>query len=170
MRPSREKRSVDHWTRRLKVNAMMTKTQRIGSGLAAAMLALAVVPVGLAATSAEAAPRRPIRRAAIGNWVRLGSKHVDGRRDRDSIDVSDRGKFRALMFRVTDSPARIKNVVVHFENGRNYRAALRETFTRGQRSSVLDLPGDRRNIDRVTFNYSDLRGGRGADIVLYGQR
>jgi hypothetical protein len=150
---------------------MMTKTQRTGSGLAAAMLALAVVPVTMAARTAEAAQRRPaIRRPAVDNWVRLGSKRVDGRRDRDSIDVSDRGKFRALMFRVTNSPARIKNVVVHFENGKDYRAQVREAFARGERSSRIDLPGDRRNVDRVTFNYTDLRGRQNAEVVLFGMR
>lgn len=150
---------------------MITITKQIRTGIAAGVLASLMVPAGLVAKSAEAAQRRPVvRRPAAGNWVRLGSKHVDGRRDRDSIDVSDRGKFRALMFRVKDSPARIKNVVVHFENGSNYRAQVRESFARGERSSVIDLPGNRRNIDRVTFNYSDLRGGRDAEIALFGQR
>ncbi|MCC2668046.1 MAG: hypothetical protein K0Q72_517, partial [Armatimonadetes bacterium] len=49
--------------------------------------------------------------------VRLGSKTVDGRRDRDTIEVNTRGRFRAIMVRVTDSPARINSMVVHFENG-----------------------------------------------------
>jgi hypothetical protein len=135
------------------------------------MLASLVIPAGLAVTRAEAAPRRESFRGRLANdWVRLGSKHIDGRRDSDTINVDDRGKFRALMFRVTDSPARIKSVVVHFENGSTFKANIRETFSKGERSSTIDLPGDRRNVDRVTFRYSDLRRGNDAEVALFGRR
>ena len=150
---------------------MITPTKRLRATVLAGVLASLVIPAGLAVTGADAAPRREsYRRRVTHNWIRLGTKHVDGRRDSDSFDLDDRGKFRALLFRVTDSPARIKNVVVHFENGGSYKATVQETFTRGERSAVIDLPGDRRNIDRVTFRYSDLRRGDDAEVTLFGDR
>jgi hypothetical protein len=150
---------------------MITLTQRVRTGVLAGVLASLVIPASFAVQSAEAAPRREgFRRRLSDDWVRLGSKHVDGRRDSDTINLDDRGKFRALMFRVTDSPARIKNVVVHFENGSTFKANVQETFAKGERSSVIDLPGDRRNVDRVTFHYSDLRRGDDAEVSLFGRR
>jgi hypothetical protein len=104
------------------------------------------------------------------NWVRLGTKRVDGRRDTDSIEVGGREKFRALMFRVSDSAARIDDVTVHFENGGPYRARLREVYAAGSRSRVLDLPGRHRDIERISFRYSDLRRGRSAEVTVYGLR
>jgi hypothetical protein len=121
------------------------------------MLAAFVIPAGLVPQPAEAQ-----------EWMRLGSKRVDGRRDRDSIEVDRGGRFRALMFRVSDSAARIDDVVVHFENGARFRPTVRRVFSRGSHSHVIDLPGRRRDIDRVTFRYSDLRGRRRAEVTLFG--
>jgi len=150
---------------------MITPTKRVRATVLAGVLASLAIPATFAVQSAQAAPRRDSYRRRIShNWVRLGSKHVDGRRDSDTIDVDNRGKFRALMFRVTDSPARIRNVVVHFENGSTFKANIQETFAKGERSSVIDLPGDRRNVDRVTFHYSDLRRGDDAEVTLFGER
>lgn len=150
---------------------MITSTQRVRTSVVVGMLASLVIPAGLAVTRAEAAPRRESFRGRLANdWVRLGSKNVDGRGDSDTIRVNERGKFRALMFRVTDSPARIRSVVVHFDNGSTYKANIQETFARGERSSTIDLPGDRRNVDKVTFRYSDLRRGGDAEVTLFGRR
>jgi hypothetical protein len=102
--------------------------------------------------------------------VRLGSKTVDGRHDRDTIDVNTRGRFRSILIRVTDSPARLENVVVHFENGEKFRPSLRRTFGKGSFSQTIDLPGNHRDIDKVTFQYSDLRRGDDAEVVLFGIR
>lgn len=149
---------------------MITASKPIRATVLAGVLASLVIPATFAGQSAQAASRREkFRRRVSYNWVRLGSKHVDGRRDSDTIDV-DRGKFRALMFRVTDSPARIRSVVVHFENGSTFKANIQETFAKGERSSIIDLPGDRRDVDRVTFHYSDLRRGDDAEVTLFGDR
>ena len=102
--------------------------------------------------------------------VRLGSKSVDGRHDRDSIEVNNRGRFRAITIRVTDSPARLENVVVHFENGEKFRPVLRKFYGKGSFSQTIDLPGNHRDIDRVSFQYSDLRRGDDAEVVLFGVR
>ena len=103
--------------------------------------------------------------------MRLGHKEVDGRRDHDTIDVDNRGRFRALMFRVSDSGARIRDVVVHFDNGQRFSPrSVEGAYYRGERSHVIDLPGNKRDVDHVTFRYSDLRGGRNADVTLYGLR
>ena len=103
--------------------------------------------------------------------VRLGSKEVDGRLDRDTIEVRTRGRFRALEIRIRHGRARIHDVIVRFENGNRYRPLVRRgSFLQGYRRYVMDLPGNRRNVDEVTFRYSDLGGRRDAEVILYGIR
>ena len=149
----------------------MDQTNRVRRSFLAGLLVSVIVPAGLAWNTAEAAPRRERKGRRIADeWVRLGSRRVDGRGDEDTIKAGERGTFRALMFRVTDSPARIKNVVVHFENGGTFKAEVQENFSKGERSSVIDLPGERRNIDHVTFHYTDLGRKDSAEVVLFGRR
>ncbi|MGV3723248.1 MAG: hypothetical protein ACO1SX_20300 [Actinomycetota bacterium] len=139
--------------------------------LLAGVLATVTLPaIPAAAQFGRRDDRRPnVRRQSL-NMVRLGSKEVDGRRDRDTIEVNARGRFRGIVLRVTDSRARIHNVVVHFENGETFRPVLRRDFRPGASSHVINLPGRARDIDRVTFNYSDLRGRGEADVTLFGVR
>lgn len=150
---------------------MMTKSH-LSRLLLAGVLATVTLPVLPVAAQGGRRPdyrRAPVRRAAEAT-VRLGVKEIDGRRDSDSINVNARGRFRAIMLRVTDSPARIHSVVVHFENGKPFRAPVARTFGKGAFSQRIDLPGNSRDIDRVTFRYSDLRGGEDAEVALFGIR
>lgn len=121
-------------------------------------LALLTVPTFLATTQAQAQ-----------QLVRLGSKHVDGRSDTDSIAVNGRARFRRIMLRVNKDNARVRNLVVHFENGERFRPRIDEVFRRGERSRIIDLPGRARDIDHVSFRYGNIRGGR-AEVVLFGVR
>ena len=153
------------------MNATLTnKTRRISAAATAAALTLAIIPLfGTAAPSEAQRYRRPARRS--GQLVRLGSKNVDGRRDSDTIEVDVPGRFRQVQFRVTQDDARISKVVVHFENGQRYRVRVNQVFRQGQRSAPIDLPGYARDIDRVTFRYSALRGADDeAEVVLFGIR
>ena len=113
---------------------------------------------------------RRIRRGDERDWVRLGSKHIDGRHDRDEIHLDERGRFRAIAFRVSDGNAVIRNIVVKFENGERYRVNMRELVLNGERSPAIDLPGRDRKIDRVSFNYGSLRPGGRPEIHLWGLR
>lgn len=142
-----------------------------GRTILAGLLAALILPAGLAPSVSEARVRdRVERRAHSGSWVRLGSTDVDGRGDTDTINVRQSGTFRSLMFRVTESPVRIHEVVVRFEGGGEFRPRLRRNFGRGSGSHVIDLPGRRRDIDRITFRFSDLRRGRKAIVSVFGRR
>ena len=138
------------------------------------MILLGVLTAVVVPSIANAGPfdgrRNDNDRRDSRGMVRLGSKSVDGRHDRDTIEVNTRGRFRAIMIRVTDSPARLENVVVHFENGEKFRPVLRKFYGRGSYSQTIDLPGNHRDIDRVSFQYSDLRRGDDAEVVLFGVR
>lgn len=134
----------------------MTNRRRFTLGaVAAVMLAM---PLAFSAQPADA------------QGMLLGQKRIDGRRDRDTIHVDKRGRFRGIQFRVTNGNARIRDVVVHFENGQRFRAPVRELFLNARPSRVIDLPGRYRDIDRITFRYSSLRPGARPLITVFGIR
>jgi hypothetical protein len=144
-----------------------TKINRRKLGLAAAAMLVTPLLTAQAALAGRDIPRR--RRGSGRDWVRLGSKHIDGRRDHDEIELDERGRFRAIAFRVRDGNAVIRNIVVKFENGDRFRAETRELVLRGEMSAPIDLPGRDRKIERISFNYGSLRGGR-PEIHVFGLR
>lgn len=122
-----------------------------------------------ALSMAAVAQRRPNRGG--DRWQYLGQAHVDGQRDRDSISVDDRGTFRAIQLEVRDAPIEFQRVVVHFENGGDHEVEVRDRIRPGQRTRVIDLPGDRRRIRSVEFWYGKARyNSRRPTLRLYGVR
>lgn len=107
--------------------------------------------------------------AAQAHWQRLGQQEVDFRNDHDSIDVGRReGRFRQLQVRVKDAPIEIHNMVVTFENNETFKPKVRARFAKGSGSQIIDLPGERRTIKRIEFNYKSInrRQGKGTVEVL----
>jgi len=106
--------------------------------------------------------------AGAGNspahWQLLGERDVDFRTDHDSVEVGRHdGKFKQIQFRVKDAPIEVSDLVVTFSNDQKFIPKLRHRFPEGSGSRVLDLPGERRMIKRIDFNYRsiDRREGRG---------
>jgi hypothetical protein len=109
--------------------------------------------------------------AAEQRWELLGRQQVDYKRDRDSIDVGRReGRFKQLQIRVEGAPVEIRNMVVTFGNDETFSPNLRHRFDENSRSRTIDLPGERRTIKRIDFNYSspERREGRGT-VEVYGR-
>jgi hypothetical protein len=105
-------------------------------------------------------------------WKLLGQQTVDFRKDRDAIHLGNRaGRFRALMFKVDGASIEMRNMVVTFGDGSQFRPEIRHRFREGASSRVIDLPGDRRYISQIDFVYRSLgrHGGR-ATLSLYGHQ
>jgi hypothetical protein len=97
-------------------------------------------------------------------WERLGSRDVDFRGDRDTIQVGkSEGRFKQLQIRVKDAPVEITNMVVTFGNDERFSPNVRYRFAEGSGSRTIDLPGERRGIKRIDFNYRSIskREGKG---------
>jgi len=95
-----------------------------------------------------------------GEWVRLGERTVDGKRDRDVITVGAReGTYRRIMIVVERDPLEMFDVVVTFGDGTQFAPRTRAVFNPETRSHVIDLPGGRRVIRTVEFHYGNLTGG-----------
>ena len=103
-------------------------------------------------------------------WSMLGSRVVDGKADRDVIEVGGRaGAFTRLMLLVEDSDLDMFDVVIEFANGEKHAPKIRHTFRADTRTRAIDLPGNKRTIKRVTFRYGNLPGGGRARVEVWAQ-
>jgi hypothetical protein len=120
----------------------------------------------------ERAAPRPVRHAVSGghDWEALGARWVDGRVDRDRIQVGrDDGRFRTLMLSVRDSAVEIYDVRVVFADGSEFTPRTRLVFGENSRSGQIDLPGGDRVVRFVDFRYGNLPGGGRARVELWGR-
>ncbi len=99
-----------------------------------------------------------------GRWELLGRRDVDFRNDHDRIEVGrHEGKFRQIQFKVKDAPIEVSNLVVTFSNDQKFSPKVRHRFPEGSGSRVIDLPGERKTIKQIDFDYRSInrREGRG---------
>jgi hypothetical protein len=109
--------------------------------------------------------------AAEQRWELLGRQEVSYRGERDRIDIGRReGKFRQLQIKVEGAPVEIRDMVVTFGNDETFSPNLKHQFDERSRSRIIDLPGERRTVKRIDFNYRspDRRDGKGT-VEVYGR-
>lgn len=103
-------------------------------------------------------------------WTLLGGQTVDGRRDRDTLIVGRyQGRFDQLTMVVSDSDLDLQDFTVVFGNGDRWSPKLKHGFKEGQRSKVIDLPGDDRTISKIELAYRNTPGGGRAKVEVYGK-
>jgi len=106
-----------------------------------------------------------------GNWEYLGDAHVDGGADHDKIKVENPGAFRAIQIQVVSGAIEFERVVIHFENGADHQVSIKARLRAGERSRVIDLPGDQRRIHSVEFWYVKANwGSNRPHLKLFGRR
>jgi hypothetical protein len=86
-------------------------------------------------------------------WQKLGETSVDGwADDHDTIRVDkEEGRFSRIQLRLRgEGPVSVHDIVVTFRNGERFHVQDKIEFDEdGERSHVIDLPGDRRAIKRI---------------------
>jgi hypothetical protein len=101
-----------------------------------------------------------------GRWELLGQREVDFKNDHDRIDMGrSEGRFKQLEVRVKNAPIEIYDMVVTFGNDTTYKPNLRHKFAEGSGSHIIDLPGERRTIKRIDFNYRSINRREGKGTV-----
>jgi hypothetical protein len=89
-----------------------------------------------------------------GPWRYLGDKSVGFGVDRDVLHFSNWGdNVRQLKIKVTDGPLQMYSMVVHFDNGGTQNVELRNRFSQGSWSRVIDLDGGLRSLKKIEFVY-----------------
>ncbi len=109
--------------------------------------------------------------AQQGTWERLGVRKVNHRVDHDEILVTwTEGAFDAIKIVVSGAPLNMHKCVVHFANGGDQEILTRHNFAQGSDSRIVDLVGNNRIINRISFWY-DTKGllrGR-ATVTVFGR-
>jgi hypothetical protein len=102
-------------------------------------------------------------------WRKLGETRVDGRIDRDIVQVRGRQLFRQLVVNIRGSDLEMYDMVITFRDGSRYQPDLRLVFGEGSRSRIIDLPGDLRAVRSVGFRYGNLSGSGPARVEVWGR-
>lgn len=106
-----------------------------------------------------------------GKWERLGTRVVNFRTDRDEIPVTaSDGAFSKLKIFVKGAGINMHRMVVHFGNGEKEEIEMRENIPGGGESRVIDLPGNKRIIQKVALVYDTKNwANKRAEVVLWGK-
>jgi hypothetical protein len=104
------------------------------------------------------------------DWVLLGTAHVDGTVDHDTIHVTGADRpFHKIQLRVNGGSVEFQRVVVHFKDGTQEELPVRERVRSGGKSHAMDLPGGRM-IDSVELWYSKEKWDTRPDVSVYASR
>lgn len=104
-------------------------------------------------------------------WEKLGSRKVNFGIEKDVIAIgAHEGAFTKLKIQVTGGDLDLKSMVVHFKNGDKKDIGLKHNFTKGSSSRVIDLPGNKRLIQKISFVYdTNNRSNKRATVHVYGR-
>src|ERR1043166_125000 len=102
---------------------------------------------------------------AANQWQLLGRQEVNFRGDHDRIDVGRReGRYKELQVKVDGAPIEMHKMIVTFSNGETFTPTLRPRFEANSKTRRIDLPGDRRSIRSIDFDYASLDRRQGREI------
>ena len=106
----------------------------------------------------------------MSKWVFLGSKTVDFGLDRDVVQVGYRdGSFKKIKIVVRGGGLNMYRCIVHFENGSKEEIDLRHNFSKNSATRIIDLPANRRFIDRIVFVYDSKNNQtRKSKVLVFG--
>lgn len=100
------------------------------------------------------------------DWVSLGSRTVNMTADHDEIMVTAAdGTFTKIKIQVTKAPLHIFNCKIVFGNGEEKEVDIKQDFAKGSGTRVIDLPGEKRVIKKIIFNYKSVPTAKGKAIV-----
>jgi hypothetical protein len=104
-------------------------------------------------------------------WELLGTRKVSFRLDRDVMPVTWReGSFNAIRIVVRNGSLNMQKCIIHFENGGTKEIELRHNFAGKSASRIIDLPGNKRLIEKIVFWYDTKNVSRKrATILVYGR-
>ena len=137
----------------------------------AALFALAIGGVATAAVAISKERSRNQAHVLDANWVLLGTRSVDLKKDGDRFDVgASKGRFKSLMIVGVDRRIDIHRVTITTD-GEPYVETQRLKLEQGQRSHPIRFNHDGGVVQRVDVAYrSHLGAGGPAKLELWGLR
>ncbi len=107
----------------------------------------------------------------LGKWRIIGQIEANYGLDRDVMVIGGNDIYKAIKIKVVDAGLNMVDMDVYFENGEKMNVAIQKNFHQGEESRVIDFPGNRRRIEKITFLY-DTKGifkGK-ANVIVFGKK
>ena len=100
-------------------------------------------------------------------WDKLGTEAVDYAIDHDAVKLnpSSTETYSALKIKVINGTVNIHKATVHFANGDTQDIDLPKELNKGNDGQLIDLKGNKRAIEKVTFWY-DTKGTSSEKAVV----
>lgn len=113
---------------------------------------------------------KPVKYKQARIWKNLGAKTVNMKVDSDKLLVTPyEGAFTRLKFKTTKAPVYINSMTIMFANGTNKHIALNRSFAPEASSGIIALPGNRRMIQDIKFDYKTIEASNGkAKLTVWG--
>jgi Protein of unknown function (DUF2541) len=87
-------------------------------------------------------------------WDKIGTETVDYTIDHDVVSLNkSQQTYTALKIKVTNGTLNVHKATVHFANGDKQDVELPEVLTKESDGKLIDLVGNKRLIEKVTFWY-----------------
>jgi hypothetical protein len=127
------------------------------------------IALALPATIAVAQAPANLTSTKTKNWMLLGSHIVDYTLDRDVVSLKESTEtFSALKFKVNKGPINLHKCTVHYTNGETQDVSF---STEVNEERVIDLYGNKRSIEKVTFWYDTKnRADKKAVVEVWGKK
>ena len=98
-------------------------------------------------------------------WDKLGTKTVDFAIDRDVVTASSQKTYNALKIKVKNGTVNVHKVTVHFANGDTQDVDLPAELTKNNDGKLIDLKGNQRVIEKITFWYDTKNADKDKAVV-----
>ena len=98
-------------------------------------------------------------------WDKLGSKVVDYTLDHDVVTASTKDTYSALKIKVDNGTVNVHKATVHFANGDTQDIKLPGELSSGNDGKLIDLKGNKRAIEKVTFWYDTKNSSPNKAVV-----
>ncbi|GAB4276235.1 MAG: hypothetical protein Kow0065_23670 [Methylomicrobium sp.] len=112
----------------------------------------------------------PAQAGISEGWQRLGKEKVKARMERDEMRLASKGFFRQIALEVQGAAVHFDSISVHFGNGEAIDVPIRSIVRAGERSRVIDLPGEARLIRKIVFIHKKLRDSGKAQVIVWGRK
>ena len=108
----------------------------------------------------------------IKNWEPLGTRVIDYTLDHDVVSLKNSNEpFTALRVSVKGGSVNMHKATVHFANGDKQDIDFPHTLTPENDGQVIDLKGNDRVIEKVTFWYdTKATSTQKATIEVFGKK
>ena len=101
------------------------------------------------------------------HWSVLGQASTTARRGSAILNVSSNlPEYRQIAVVVNNASVRIRSITVTLANGRQVTTNINQLFEAQGRTSLIDLPGNTRQVRSVQINYRMPRGSSASNPAL----